>query len=632
MEPAGPRADPGEAARRLAQLVLAGLLPCMLVAVGSTRFVLNVFFKEMPYMLDAGWYSAIIHRSGVIPVNPPIACSYATTYYGVHVSPLISVFSVLSYAVPLDRFDWYAVFQGLVFVPLGLATYLVTMGAPARSSLPRLPASMLAGAGFVLGAQVLVCLTYPHYEAAIAGAICVVLASIATGRRRLMWTFFVLGLATREDAGLHTGLALLPLGLWHARFPGLVVKRRTLLAMAASAFAASVVAMAVQKLGFHAANLLRIEYLGTPTLGHVTPHLVAERVRFLLDQRLFLLVPFLFTVVLAAATRDGAYLLGFLSAAPWFFVNLLAHQEEKSRFDGYTGFPFLASAFWVLVYGVFWARKRRLPVAVMEAAFGAACALSTIVANRTFSVPGIFDQMAFTERATRPSIRAFARALRAQPPILGRLVVDDAVGALAIETLRLEQNYFWRRLAPDTFAFDQRDGLAVQMLPDLAARGLSRCTHVLGTTYSACSGTALPPGFFGETPVEQVPPLLLFSTRFPDGRPRSPAGAVVGSGFPVGIVYDGVFTGIVGPHEVFWRLAPEGNVTGETRELVKVEVLVNQVVREERVLSTEDVRQGREVALPFTSVAADVVIFRFWLVAPGSFRIDDAELRRAAAD
>src|SRR5678816_4473809 len=76
-------------------------------------------------LLDSGWLSAVVYRAGLIPRNPSIACDWATYFYGVHFSPILSVFSLLSYLVPLPRIEWYAVVQGLIYVPIGIAVYCV---------------------------------------------------------------------------------------------------------------------------------------------------------------------------------------------------------------------------------------------------------------------------------------------------------------------------------------------------------------------------------------------------------------------------------------------------------------------------------------------------------------------------
>src|SRR5262245_8167123 len=198
---------------RVALVLLVGVLPATLLCVGVAKFILNHFFAHAPYLLDSGWYSDIIYRAGVFPRNHRIACDYAEWYFGVHFSPMLSAFSVLSYASPLPRIEWYALFQGLMFLPFGLAVYAVASRITTEigPTLRRLPVMVLAAFAFTFHGQVLKMIPYPHYEVAIAGFVCLLLAALAAGRMRASWALFVLALSVREDAGVHTAFALAPL-------------------------------------------------------------------------------------------------------------------------------------------------------------------------------------------------------------------------------------------------------------------------------------------------------------------------------------------------------------------------------------------------------------------------------------
>src|SRR5947209_4162927 len=92
----------------IAQLLLVGVLPAALLFAGVARFILHHFFVRAPYLLDSGSNSAVVFHAGLFPHNAAIACSYAPSYYGVHFSPLVSLFSLLSYLSPVGRIEWYA--------------------------------------------------------------------------------------------------------------------------------------------------------------------------------------------------------------------------------------------------------------------------------------------------------------------------------------------------------------------------------------------------------------------------------------------------------------------------------------------------------------------------------------------
>jgi hypothetical protein len=602
-----------------------GLVPTLLLVVGNVVFVLNHFYAQAPHLLDSGWFSALVHRAGFIQVNPPIACNFARTYYGVHVSPFLSVFSVLSYAVPLERIEWFAVVEGAVYAPFGIVWYLVTSHVESAVPLVRIATSTLGAIAFCFSAQVLVCIGYPHFEVAVAGWTCVVLVSLVTGRRRLAWLAFVVALAVREDAGLHAGLALLPL-LWLHRAHSAGGIRRTILVFVSLAFGCSLVAIAVQRLGFPAPTLLRAIYFGTPPLSHVGARFIVERLRFLVEHQSFLVVPFSVSMGLAVWRRDVGYLLGYVVTAPWFIVNLLAFDEGKGRFYAYTGFPFIVAFFWCLLYGVFLAPEaRRIRLLRLEAIIGATCAASTIAL--WISAPWYVESTArstfVTSAMQRTLVRGFSDRISNHRLEFGNLVVDGSVAALALEAVWSDVTYQPGATSLDTIAFHQ-DGVTPLLLPDLAALGLARCTHVIGTGLSVCGRDHLPPSMFSGLPTERIPPLLAFATTEPSGRRLAPQNGLVTMEMSPGLVFSTTSSGLAGDYEVVFRLDVAQAEPGEG-ELARVEVLVNGAPRAASV--AKEARQ-HEVVLPFSLARTDWLGIRLWQRARASFQILDAEVRK----
>jgi hypothetical protein len=626
------RGRPWPATRKL-QLLFVGLLPCALLSGGMARFILNLFYGRAPFLLDAGGLSAIVYRAGVIQTNPRIACDYAESYYGIHVSPLTSLFSILSYAMPVGRIEWYAIFQACVFVPIGLATYLVASRTSAPTTLRRIPITALAALGFAFSAQSMMCLCYPHHEAAIGGCICVVLASVATGRRGLMWLSFVFAVSVREDAGFHTGLALLPILFLQRRANDIPTPKRTVLVLIAIAFGVSLAFFAIQRVWFHSANLLRNEYLGDPAFAHLSPKVIVDRLQLLLRIRPFLFAPVLGAIAVAIARRDAGYLLGFAAAAPWFVLNLFALQEAKTLFDAYTGFPFLASLFWVYLYGTHLAPKdERGSPATVEATFALICIASTLVLARWGPVDLEFQlkEMAIDRPMNAESVRRFAEVLRSEPAAFGRLVVDDAVGSIALESLKLEQLYPRGMADAQALAFHQDDGIASSLLPALAGAGLSRCTHLSGTGFSVCRQPNLSNDPLAGLATEDVPPLLAFASVDPEGGRRAPASRLITVDTGPGLGFEAAFPRFAaeGSYEVVWNLDVR-SVEPTATELVTADVVVNDVVAAFRTAPATPAQH--ELVVPFTAKAADPVVIRLWHRSRATFTIVDAELRRVAS-
>jgi hypothetical protein len=499
--------------RRLAPPLLVGVLPAALLSIGVARFILNHFLFRAPYLLDSGWYSAIVYRAGLFPRNPPIACDYAEWYYGVHVSPFVSAFSALSYLAPLRRIEWYAFFQAVVFFPFGIATYVVASKLAPSCALRRLPITVVAALAFAFSGLVLWMVGYPHYEPAIPGLICLVLGAVLTGRTRLAWVVLGIAVCVREDAGLHTALALSPVLYLHWRGVEMLPSRRTLVKMIAVAIAASVVAIACQKLFCHPVSLLRAEYLGDPLYAHLSLDLLARRGQVFLEHCQRIYYPFVATAIMAAWRRDARYLLGWAAATPWFLFNFTAAQDAKGAFGAYTVFPFVVSVFWVYAYGALLApAARRLRPGVLEAVFALVCATSTWGFHRGLPDWFVLDttDMAISHHRDRAAVHGFVDALDKHHGELGKLYVDEGVAALAIESSGME---VWhpRVAQADAIAFHD-SVVADDLVPDLITNSLDVCTHVLGTRLHLCSHAPLPATIFAGLTTETAPSVFAFAS------------------------------------------------------------------------------------------------------------------------
>jgi hypothetical protein len=486
-----------------------------LLCAAVVRFILNHFFGHAPYLLDSGWYSDIIYRAGLFPHNPPLACNYAVWYFGVHFSPLISVVSILSYLAPFPRIEWYAIFEAFVFLPFGIATYLLASRIEPAGLLRRLPVTVPAALAFTFSGLVVKMIPYPHYEGAIAGFICLLLVALVTGRMKLAWLFLALALAVREDAGVHTACALAPMVYLRWRGLELAASRRTLLVMVGVSLASTVIGVVCQKLVFHGAAIMSSVYLGDPIYNHLNRAVLVERVHHFIDVCQVLYYPFLATCVLAAARRDPRYLLGWAVTVPWFVLNFLAAQPQKATFESYASFPFVVSTFWVYVYGAALApQHRRVRAIVIEAVFAGICLTATIGLDRAWPEMVAFSRREFVHKQPmdRAATHRFVKALGEHRDELGRLYADYPIAALALEALRPDDG--WRPgVAPaDAITFHNETFSRDQLLPDLFANQLDVCTHVKGTGIFLCTRDRLPADRFAGIATEVIPSSFAFAS------------------------------------------------------------------------------------------------------------------------
>jgi hypothetical protein len=479
------------AARRISYLV-ALIAPVLATFWVCAMYTLN-HFHEWPYLLDSAFYSAIVHRQGFFPQNPPMGLAPAgvTSYWGAHVSVLVSVASVASYAYPGDRVDWYALFQGAIYAPLGAVTAMVLGREQVTRSWGVALLTVLVSIAFALNGQTLSCLGYPHYEIFIPAAVCLMLVGLATGRTRLAWIGMALSAATREDGGFHAALflgAVFASDLLGAPFP---VSRKQIVRMAVVAFAASCVAFFVQKTFFFSVSLFTHEYPGEPAYAHISWATIVFRTQRLFESARFVVYPFFATVLVAAIRRDPRYLLGYAAGIPWFVLNFLAAQDLKSAFSIYTGFPFVTSIFWIAAYGA--VAKRRPTPASNLAALGVVSLVATLGVQLSFShtLPMVYEYSKPPTTSHRALV-AVARPLRANPRALGNIWVDTPVGAWTVESMPAKAVFVADQPPPD---FNDRDGVMFfvprgglhQPLDLLAASPYERCGRAPETPVHFCT-------------------------------------------------------------------------------------------------------------------------------------------------
>jgi hypothetical protein len=404
-------------------LVIA-LLPTVIVFWANACFVHNHFYVEGPYILDSGWFSKLVYRSGWFLKNPDIMYS-VPYYYGWHVTPLLSLGSLLSYGVPLPRVEYYCLFQGLIYAPLAAAPPLL-VPREQRASIATAVGAATCGLLFAFGGQVLKCVAYPHFEIFAAVGVAFMLAGLATSRTRLAWAGIVMAAITREDGAFHASLFLLAVlvsGRLGRPFP---VAQRTLRNMFFAAFGAGVFAFLFQRFFFVRPPAFEMYLVGKPPYAHVNASLVAQRAAFFVRECGFIHGPFFVTLAFAIARRDPRYLLGWVAEIPWLLLNFFAKQDAKSEFSVYTGFPFVGCVFWIAAYGravdrSVWRSLATTAVASVLSAFAARGVTEHVLRN------------SLRPLTTNPAgVRAFASAVAAAPP--GSIWMDGGFASWAVES------------------------------------------------------------------------------------------------------------------------------------------------------------------------------------------------------
>ncbi|HEY5934380.1 MAG TPA: hypothetical protein VIU61_07095 [Kofleriaceae bacterium] len=612
------------ALERFAPITIAGVLPTVVLCIGIAIYTLNHFFNHAPYLLDSGWYSDIVYRAGIFPRNPRLACDYAEWYFGVHFSPMISVFSLLSYVQPLPRIEWYALHQALMFMPFGMATYLLASRVDRPGLLRRLPVTAFAAIAFTFNGQILKMIPYPHYEVAIGGLICLMLGALVTDRPRMAWAFLILTIAVREDGGIHAGLALAPFLYLSWRGATLPVSRRTMIKMIGVAMVSSVFGIFCQKILFDGASVMSIVYLGNPIYSHLSSQVLVDRFWDFYENCQVMFYPFLATCVLAAVRRDARYLLGWAVTIPWFVLNFLASQPQKATFAAYAGFPFVASVFWVYVYGAKLAPEaRRLRPIVLEAVFAGICLLATFGMHRAWPAMGKFmeKEVFYLRPSDRAAVHEFVDILGKRRGELGRFHADYSAAAIALESLGDDNGWAPKIPASDAIAFHSESVYRDHLLPDLFTHQLDFCTRIKRTGIVLCTRNRLPAGFFGGLATDVIPSSFVFANSLRRrGIAVEPRGVTL-----TGRVGFDAYLGLLpaGRYELVWTLATEGPAADAT-DLIHMRIMVGT---EERATVTSRVGDTT-LSVPFESKGEELLWFRSESRFPATIVITGASVRQ----
>lgn len=414
-------------------IAAAAMLAIGIPFVAFANLVLFHFYAQGSFVLDTGLLASLTWHSNAALTQP--ASLGGGSFFGTHVSLLFLPLSALSWCLPFSMPQFFAGFVGFSHALLALAVFwLLVEGFGLRRGVGPWIAA-LAALGFAFSGLAIAIARYPHFETLIAAFFLLFAVAQVLGHRRLAVVFFILGLATREDAGLHY-VAILGLLVTLNVADGVALRQlRTECTFALAALLYAIAAMAVQHLVFPETSAFARVYLGDPPLAHLTAGLVADRMLSFLVGRPYILYPALGACVWALRARNPCIVLAFAAAIPWLLLHLSAKSPLAGMLVSYYAFPFLIALAWPLV-AIMRQRQRAGnagdPASVI-AGFAALLALSFLPGigihdpgqlplPRAFWDPPSRAQQAATDRAVA--------AMRAARPMLGRLLVDNSVAAL----------------------------------------------------------------------------------------------------------------------------------------------------------------------------------------------------------
>ncbi|THD50640.1 MAG: hypothetical protein E8A46_17630 [Bradyrhizobium sp.] len=474
-------------------IAAAAMLAIGIPFVAFANLVLFHFYARGSFVLDTGLLASLMWHSDAALTQP--ASLGGSSYFGTHVSLLFLPASALSRCLPLSMPQFFAGIVGFSHALLALAVFwLLVEGFGLRRGVGPWIAA-LAALGFAFSGLAIAIARYPHFETLIAAFFLLFAVAQVLGHPRLAVVFFVLGLATREDAGFHYVAILGLLVMLNAACGVPLRQQRTECTFALAALFYAIAAMAVQRLIFPETSAFARVYVGDPPLAHLGAGLIAHRIGFFLVGRPYILYPALGACIWALRARNPCVVLGFVAGIPWALLHLLAKSPLAGALVSYYAFPFLIALAWPLI-GVMRQQQRTGnagdPTSVLAG-------FATLLALSFFPGVGIHDPgqlplpQAFWDppsRAQQAATDRAAAALSAARPMLGRLLVDNSIAALAPNGFAQKEVPFLQgngstpsetTTSPDTVAFFA-EGYDAQRLRAIAdAAGLARRYAMPGT-------------------------------------------------------------------------------------------------------------------------------------------------------
>jgi hypothetical protein len=459
----------------LVQIIAAAILVFSVPYALFYRLVLYHFYVRGSFLLDTGLLGSLMWHNTFSLTLP--ASLGGQTFYAIHVAPVLSLVSTISFALPVTMPQMLAGFIGTSHGLLALTMFwLLVEGHGMRRGWP-LFLAVLASAAFAFNGLALAIARYPHFE--LFGAACLLLFFVALvlERSAIAIAGLLFALGTREDFGLHAfGFLMVWLAVNWLRRPSKNQKagQNALLAgFAALALTYSTIALLLQHWAFPGSSSFVRIYLGEPAFSHLSWSLLAMHGFGWLMIHSAILLPAAAVLVWAERTRDPFIIAGYVACVPWTLLHLFAVSDYAGWMVGYYAFPFLIAMAWPTLANV--ASGTRVSVGSLKPAFLVLglVMLSLLPISPDFNpgkipLPGAFlhSPSAGQQRQTDRAMSAIADAR----PVLGRLMVDRSVAALLPLAFSADEIAGFAAQGPvDTIVFleDGFDSATLRAVPDL---------------------------------------------------------------------------------------------------------------------------------------------------------------------
>jgi hypothetical protein len=310
---------------------------------------MNQYFVHGSGVLDVGLFTFFMTNEATWPLrNPSLMpqASFFSTHLSLFYYPVSLLYGVLKEFISPQLY--FSLFIGSMYGILSLSIYLAGLalipnGGNHYYRLMLLVISLSSsfnGIGLAL-------IGFPHIEIAIPALLLLFLALYLTNRKIASYVAFALMLSIREDAGIHAFLLLFVIVTSAFLLSkSLSQTMKELMIVAVFALLWSLFAFLIQKTIFGGDNAFSRIYSGDPAFSHITLESLAHRVNFICENREYIYVPLIFSLMLAVTRRNLFWLSGIIAFLPWLLISFVAITPMPSTLSNYYPFPFIVALVW----------------------------------------------------------------------------------------------------------------------------------------------------------------------------------------------------------------------------------------------------------------------------------------------
>ncbi len=331
-------------------VIICALISFMVPAVMYANYVINHMYIYGFGIYDVGWFTFMTTHSDAFPVqNPPVM---GGSFFRIHFTVFFNITSLLhKYIFPsVSAPVYFAAFIGFCYGLISFSMFIASNHLINNMTQLKVVVIMLLSIVTAFNAQALSLIGSPHIEIAIPAFLILFVALYFTEHKKLSYLVFLMLLMIREDSGFHLFAIL------SALITFLAISKKTfkcinkdLFVIGLLALLYSIAAVYVQRQYFDGGHAFARVYTGTPAYAHINPEYLFKKFEFIKQNRMYLYVPMIVTVLCSVLTRSIYLMVGLLAIMPWVILSFFAAAKMTSSFSNYYAFPFIIMLCWPIL-------------------------------------------------------------------------------------------------------------------------------------------------------------------------------------------------------------------------------------------------------------------------------------------